>query len=141
MIRINSRLSIPDKEISFTFSRSGGPGGQNVNKLNTRATLLFDVACSPSLSDAQRERILDRLATRVSRVGIMRLVSQRHRTQKANREAAAERFAELLREALVLERPRRKTRVPAGVSKKRLEDKRRRSRLKTGRSKPVDEDG
>ena len=140
MITINSRLSIPNEELSFTFSRSSGPGGQNVNKVNTRATLLFDVACSPSLSDAQRDRILDKLATRISRAGILRVVSQKHRTQKANREAAAERFVELLSEALARERPRRRTRVPAGVRKKRLEDKRRRSRLKTGRSRPVDED-
>jgi len=140
MIRINSRLSIPDDEISFTFSRSSGPGGQNVNKLNTRVTLLFDVVRSPSLSDTQRERILGRLATRISREGILRVVSQRHRTQKANREAAAERFAGLIREALTIKRPRRKTGVPRAVKRKRLENKRQRSRLKTGRAKPSETD-
>jgi ribosome-associated protein len=136
MIRINPDLSIPESEISFTFSRSSGPGGQNVNKLNTRATLRFDVARSTSLSDGQRERILERLPTRISREGVLRVVSQKHRTQKMNREAATERFAGLLREALVTRPPRKKAGIPAGVKKKRLEDKRRRSRLKSGRARP-----
>lgn len=136
MIRIDSNLSISKDEISFTFSRSGGPGGQNVNKLNTRVTLLFDVARSPSLSTAQRTKILDKLATRISREGILRIVSRRHRTQRANREAATGRFAELLRDALIRRRPRKKTKVPVSVRKKRLENKKRRSRLKTGRKRP-----
>ncbi|MCK4549190.1 MAG: aminoacyl-tRNA hydrolase [Candidatus Krumholzibacteria bacterium] len=140
MVRINSSLSIPESEISFTFSRSSGPGGQNVNKLNTRATLRFDVARSPSLSDAQRDRILEKLPTRISREGILRVVSQKHRTQKMNRDAATERFAELLRDALVRRRPRKKRGIPAGVRRKRLEDKRRRSRLKTGRTRPSESD-
>jgi ribosome-associated protein len=140
MIRINAELSIPEAEISFTFSRSGGPGGQNVNKLSTRATLRFDVSASPSLSDAQRGRILERLSTRISKEGILRVVSQKHRTQKMNREEATERFAGLLRGALLRRRPRKKTGVPAGVRKKRLEDKRRRSRLKAGRTRPVEDD-
>jgi ribosome-associated protein len=136
MIRINAELSIPDDEISFTFSRSSGPGGQNVNKLTTRATLLFDVGRSPSLSDARRAKILDKLATRISREGILRVVSRKHRTQRANREAATGRFAELLRDALVRRRPRKKTRVPVSVRKRRLENKKRRSWLKTGRKRP-----
>jgi ribosome-associated protein len=140
MIWINSSLSIPESEISFTFSRSSGPGGQNVNKLNTRATLRFDVAGSPSLSDEQRERILERLPTRISREGILRVVSQKHRTQKMNREAATGRFAELLRDALAQRAPRKKRGVPAGVKRRRLEDKRRRSLIKAGRTRPVDDD-
>ncbi len=140
MILIDSNLSIPEDEISLSFSRSSGPGGQNVNKLNTRVTLRFDVIGSPSLTDDQRERILERLPTRISREGILRVVSQKHRTQKMNREAATERFAELLREALVRIPPRKKRGVPAGVKRKRLEDKRRRSRLKADRTRPVDED-
>ena len=140
MVRINSDLSIPEREISFTFSRSSGPGGQNVNKLNTRVTLRFDVARSPSLTDEQRGMILERLPTRISREGILRVVSQKHRTQKMNREAATERFAELLREALVRIRPRKKRGIPAVVKKKRLEDKRRRSRLKSARVRPSESD-
>ena len=140
MIRITGSLSIPESELSFTFSRSSGPGGQNVNKLNTRATLQFDVASSPSLSAAQRSRILEKLSTRISGGGVLRVVSQKHRTQKMNREAATERFAELLREALARKRPRRKTGVPTAVKKRRLEDKRRRSRVKAGRTRPSESD-
>lgn len=140
MVRINSSLSIPASEISFTFSRSSGPGGQNVNKLNTRATLRFDVTGSPSLSDAQRGRILERLSTRISREGILRVVSQKHRTQKMNRDAATERFAELLSEALVRRPPRKKRGIPAGVKRRRLENKRRRSQIKAGRTRPADDD-
>lgn len=140
MILINNDLSIPESEISLRFSRSSGPGGQNVNKLNTRVTLLFDVAGSPSLSGPQRARIMERLTTRITREGILRVVSQKHRTQKMNREAATERFMELLRGALARRRPRMRTGVPAGVKRKRLEDKRRRSRIKTGRARPADDD-
>jgi ribosome-associated protein len=140
MVMVDSSLSIPESEISLSFSRSSGPGGQNVNKLNTRVTLRFDVVRSPSLSDAQRERILERLSTRISREGILRVVSQKHRTQNMNREAATERFAELLREALVQRPPRKNKRVPAGAKRKRLEDKRRRSRIKSGRARPADDD-
>jgi ribosome-associated protein len=140
MLRINDVLSIPEGEISFTFSRSSGPGGQNVNKLNTRATLLFDVAGSPSLSERQRSRILERLGTRISREGIMRVVSRRHRTQRANREAARGRFAELLREALASRRPRRRTKIPAAARERRLARKKRRGRLKAGRMRPSEAD-
>ena len=111
-----------------------------MNKLNTRATLWFDVAGSPSLNDRQREMILEKLTTRISREGILRVVSQKHRTQKMNRDAATERFAELLRDALVQKRPRRKKRIPAGIKRRRLEDKRRRSQIKAGRTRPVDDD-
>src|SRR5664280_3566590 len=85
---------------------SGGPGGQNVNKVATKVTLTFDVAASPSLTDAQRDRIRARLATRISKDGVLQVVSQRHRTQGANRAAALERFVELLRDALAEEAPR-----------------------------------
>jgi len=84
-VRIADGLEIPDDELSFVTSRSGGPGGQNVNKLETRVTVRFDLAQSPSLSDEQRARIAERLATRVTRGGFLQVTSQRHRTQAANR--------------------------------------------------------
>ena len=133
MVEIGTRLTIPDEEFSFEFSRSGGPGGQNVNKVSTRATLLFNVAGSPSLTDEQRSRIMNRLRTRITKAGVLRVTSQRHRTQRANREAAVERFAELLREALRSRRPRRKTRVPRSVKERRLQEKKRRGELKRRR--------
>jgi ribosome-associated protein len=133
-IRINRHLSIPEDEIAFTFARSGGPGGQKVNKTSTRATLLFDVAGSPSLTDAQRDRIMRRLATRISADGRLRVVSQKYRTQTANRRAALERFVELLQEALSERRRRRRTGIPREVREARLEAKKRRGRLKRERA-------
>ena len=100
MIEIDDSLAIPDEEVSFVTSRSGGPGGQNVNKLETRVTLRFDLAASPSLTDEQKSRLRERLATRITRAGILHVTSQKHRTQAENREAAVARFAELLREGL-----------------------------------------
>ncbi len=136
-IEINDRLSIPRDELSFAASRSGGPGGQNVNKVNTRVMLRFDVAGSPSLTDWQRARIRSRLATRITKDGVLVIASQRHRTQSANRAATVERFAELLRDALTRRRVRKKTRVPKSVVERRLEAKKRRGRLKRQRSKQV----
>lgn len=136
-IRITGELSIPLEELSFTFSRSGGPGGQNVNKVSTRATLHFDVARSTSLGEGQRAALMRNLATRISKEGILRVSSQKHRTQRANREAAIERFAVLLREALAVRRRRRPTSPTEASRRRRLERKRLRSRIKTGRRRPA----
>lgn len=139
-IQINDRLSIPDDEIDFTFTRSSGPGGQKVNKTSTRVTLYFDVEGSPGLTDAERARIRQRLATRISKDGMLRVVSQKHRTQTANRRAALERFAELLQEALKPKRKRKPSRIPNAVKEERLKAKRHRSRIKRERSRPCDPD-
>ncbi|HEX9943221.1 MAG TPA: alternative ribosome rescue aminoacyl-tRNA hydrolase ArfB [Thermoanaerobaculia bacterium] len=136
MIPITEDLSIPDEEVAFTTSRSGGPGGQNVNKLETRVTLRFDLAGSPSLSEEQKARLRERLATRITRDGVLQVTSQRHRTQAANREAAVERFAELLRENLREEPPRKKTRPSRAARARRLEEKRRQGQRKRERSAP-----
>jgi ribosome-associated protein len=128
-------IEIPQEELVFKSSRSSGPGGQNVNKVNTRVTVLFDVANTSILSDAAKKRVLERLATRASKDGVIRVVSQRHRTQKANRTAASERLRQLVAEALQTEPVRRKTKVPRGAIERRLEEKRRRSILKQQRAK------
>ena len=137
MVEITDRLAIADEELTFTTARSGGPGGQHVNKVNSRVTLWFDVMASPSLSDEQKQRLASRLATRINRDGVMRVVSQRHRSQSANRNAAVERFAELVREALATAPPRRKTSVSQAAKTRRLETKKQRSQLKQQRAKPV----
>jgi ribosome-associated protein len=126
---------IAETELRFVYSRSSGPGGQHVNRVETRATLLFDVAASPSLTEEQKRRIRRRLATRVNREGMLRVVSQRHRTREANRRAAIERFRELLTEALRTQRPRRKTSVPKKAKRRRVETKRRRGEIKRLRGK------
>jgi len=135
MIVINSKLSIPDDEIRFTFSRSSGPGGQNVNKLNSRAILWFDMANSPSLSSYRKFKIRQHLARRISKDGVLQVAAERHRTQKANKEDALQRFSELLAAALVEKPRRKKTRIGAGVKERRLQAKKHRGQLKTSRSK------
>jgi ribosome-associated protein len=140
MPRINDQLDIDDGELSFEFARSSGPGGQNVNKVETKVRLLFDVARSPSLTDEQRSRITQQLATRISKDGVFRVSSQRHRTREANRKATVERFVELIADALSEEKVRLPTRVPNRIKKRRLESKRRRSQKKAMRARPDDED-
>ena len=135
MIEINNGLSLPDDEIRFTFSRSGGPGGQNVNKLNTRATLWFDVAGSPTLSESQRNKILQRLGNRISNDGVLQVVSMQSRSQLANREDALQRFAGLLAGAFVEKPVRKKTRVSKGAKERRLQAKKRKGTIKLFRSR------
>jgi ribosome-associated protein len=135
MIEIIDNISIREDELIFKASRSGGPGGQNVNKVNTRITLLLDVANCESFSDVQKRRILTRLSTRADKNGLLRVVSQKYRTQKANRRAAVERLQQLLAEALKTRPVRKKTKIPYAAKQRRLEEKRRRSLLKQQRAK------
>jgi ribosome-associated protein len=134
MIEINPHVSIPDDELTFSASRSGGPGGQNVNKVSTKVTLSFDVRASSSLSDEQKRRIEQKLATRINNDGILRVISQRTRSQEMNRSEAVRRFSELLSDALTPETPRIKTRVSRAVKERRLEEKKKRTQIKKGRS-------
>ena len=140
MIPIDDELAIPDEEVSFVTSRSGGPGGQNVNKLETRVTVRVDVAGSPSLTEEQRQRLLERLATRITRAGFLQVTSQKHRTQGENREAALARFAELMAEALREETPRKATRVPRAATRRRLDNKKRHGQRKRERSASIPQD-
>ena len=133
-MQIDANTMIGEQELMFRASHSSGPGGQNVNKVNTRVTLLFDIVRSPSLTSAQKDRIAQKLATRIDKRGILRVVSQKGRTQEANRQAARERLADLLAEALKPRLVRKKTSVPAGVRERRLREKKRRSVLKQERS-------
>ena len=140
MISITEDLAVPAEEVVFTTSRSGGPGGQNVNKLETRVTLRFDLAGSGTFSEEQKARIQERLATRITKEGALLVTSQKHRTQAANRDAAVERFAELIREALREEAPRKKTKPSRAAKARRLESKRRQSQRKRERSGPIPAD-
>ena len=140
MVRIGEYLEVPESEFEFATSRSSGPGGQNVNKVNTRVTLLWDLASSPSLTDSQKELVRSRLGGRINAAGVMRVTSQRHRTQLANREAAVDRFSELLAEALTVTPERAPVRVSASSERKRLQNKRRRGRLKRERAGDFDLD-
>jgi len=128
-------LEIPEGELEFVASRSGGPGGQNVNKVSSRVTLRFDVGHSGSLNEEQRTRIQRRLATRINKDGVLQVTSQRTRSQDLNRADAIERFAELLRAALREDKPRVKTRATRSSKEERLKEKRKRTTVKQARVK------
>lgn len=134
MIHIMNGVSIPEIEVGFAASRSGGPGGQNVNKVSTKITLTFDVGASTALSEDQKRKIIGKLATRINKQGILQVVSQRTRSQELNRTDALSRFSELLRRALKPQRPRIETNVPNAAKRRRLEEKKRRSMTKGTRS-------
>jgi len=134
MIKITNDIIISEDELIFKTSRSGGPGGQNVSKVNTRVTLLFDVASCASFSDIQKQRILKRLTTRAGKTGVIRVVCQKFRTQRANRNAAVERLRLLLIEGLKTPPMRLKTEIPYVANQRRLEEKKRRSLLKRQRA-------
>ena len=134
-IIIDSDLSIDAGELSVSFSRSGGPGGQNVNKVATKVTLSFDLARSPSVTDDQRALLLSRLATRLTKDGVLRISRQGERSQSANRAAALDAFVAILQEALDVPPERRRTRVPRGVHERRIANKKRRSGLKENRGR------
>ena len=136
MPKITDDLQIPESELTFRYSRSSGPGGQNVNKVATKVTLLFDVRSSRSLTEDQRTLIERRLPNRISKDGVLHLTSERHRTRAANLREVVDRFGRLLAGALEERRPRRETRVPTASRRRRLESKRRRSDVKRLRSRP-----
>lgn len=138
-LRVGPELVIPADELVFQASRSGGPGGQNVNKVASKVSLRYDVRRSRSLTEDQRLMLLDKLAGRLTREGELVLHSSRHREQRRNAEAARERMLEILREALLPRVPRRETRPGRAAKERRLEAKRTRSVVKRLRSRPGDE--
>jgi ribosome-associated protein len=137
MIEITDQVSIPEEELRFTASLSSGPGGQNVNKVSSRITLWFDVVNSPSLSPEQKELILRRIGSRIGKDGVLRVISQKTRSQAANRELTVERFVELMQNALRQVPIRKKTRVSRAAKFRRLEEKKQHGILKRERSERV----
>jgi ribosome-associated protein len=126
-------MTVPSHLLRAVTSRSSGPGGQNVNKVETRVTIEVDINVLP-LPDETKQRIHERLERRINRDGVLRITSQVERSQLANRDRALARMEELLRQALEEWKPRKRTRVPKPQKQKRLEQKRRRAETKRLRS-------
>jgi ribosome-associated protein len=119
--------TIDADELRWRFTPSGGPGGQHANRSNTRAEVRFDIAGSPSLTEEQRDRLIERLGDE------LRVVCDQERSQARNRTLAQERLVERLAAALHREPPRRRSRVPRRVNERRLEEKKRRADTKRDR--------
>lgn len=130
ILQITASVRVPVSELHFRTSRSSGPGGQNVNKLETRVELLFDVARSPSFSDEQRHRILQNLASRIDGDGVLHISSQRSRSQWENKQGTIEKLVSLLREALKVRRKRIKTAPTRGSNETRVQRKKKHSQKK-----------
>ena len=134
-LHITNELVVPLSELHFQFSRSGGPGGQHVNRSATQVELTFDVAGSPSLNDTQRARILAALRSYIDTRGTLHLSSQTTRSQHRNRAEVMARFQGLLQRALHTPKPRRPTRPPPQAKEQRLAAKHHKSVIKKGRSR------
>jgi ribosome-associated protein len=135
-LEITPALLLPLAELDFRATRSGGPGGQHVNTSSTRIEVWWDVRSSPTLTEEQRARLMERLANRLDSEGWLRLVASESRSQLRNREAATQRLRELVASALAVRKPRKRTKPGRAVKAARLEAKRRRSALKRDRRPP-----
>ena len=135
-IVINSHLIISSSEIAYRTTRSSGPGGQHVNKAETQVELLFDVTHSPSLTEAQRRRILSQLKNLLDQDGVLHLTAQSERSQLRNREIVTARFQAVLAAALRVHKKRRPTKPTAASKTKRIESKKRRGQIKQLRRSP-----
>lgn len=134
-LEIAPELTLPRGELTYRATRAGGPGGQHVNTSSTRVELWWDVAASPSLSEAQRARLLEKLASRLDAAGRLRLVSAGTRSQAQNRDEVTDRFRALIARALVVPKPRRKTKPTRASKEARLEQKKRRGAVKRMRGR------
>jgi ribosome-associated protein len=134
VLHVTHRIAIPMREIGLSYARSGGPGGQNVNKVASKAVLRFDLRSSPSLPEAARQRALARLASRLTRDGALVLSSDAYRDQPRNRAAVLERLRELLRAAVTVPKRRRPTAPSAAARERRLASKKARGQRKRERS-------
>ena len=139
-LEVSPALRVPLAELDFRASRSGGPGGQHVNTSSTRVEVWWDVAGSPAVTEEQRRRLLARLASRLDGSGRLRLVSSGSRSQLRNREEVTERLREMVAQALVVPKPRKRTRPSRAQKAARLERKRRRSATKRDRRAPRGEE-
>ena len=139
MLLINRRLKIPLREFRFSFARSSGPGGQNVNKVSTKATLRWPVLESQSLPEAVRKRLLAKYPRRVTARGELVISSQRFRDAGRNVADCLEKLRRMLAEAAVAPKPRKATKPTRASVRRRLDQKRKHARKKQARRKPSEE--
>jgi len=139
MLAINDRLKIPLKEFRFTFARSSGPGGQNVNKLNTKALLRWAVMQSPSLPEPVLRRLLSRHRRRITSEGDLLVSSQRFRDAGRNVADCLQKLRLMLAEAAVVPRPRKPIKPTRASARRRLDLKRRQSQKKRQRRPTLDD--
>ena len=135
MITIDEKIAIPLGELKFSASRSSGPGGQHVNKTSTRMTLIYNVKNSAALDEEQRQLLLQRLASRLTKQGELTISSEKYRSQHANKLDVMAKFAEILSLALEKPRIRKRTKIPHSVHVRRLEKKRQRKEIKQSRGR------
>jgi len=139
MLRITDTLILEDWELTESFSRSSGPGGQNVNKVETAVELRFEAACSPDLTAAVKARLRRIAGRKWTADGAIVIRAEETRSQARNREAARERLAEMIRAALIAPKRRIRTRPSLGAKRRRIEAKVQRGRVKALRGKVTDE--
>jgi ribosome-associated protein len=131
---MDNLIPLLESEISFKTSRSGGAGGQHVNKVSTKVELVFDVAASKFLTDEQKGIIFSKLSKRLTNEGILQIVSQVERSQLRNKKLALEKFGEIIRSCFIVQKKRKPTKVPKGVKERRLLNKKMKAEIKRLRS-------
>ncbi len=130
---MNTKIQIPESEIEFQTSRSSGPGGQNVNKLNTKVAVIVNIQTCGFLTDTQKQIILKKLSSRLTKDNRLIVESQRFRTQRANRDFAVEKLHDILEAALRVPKKRKATKPTYSSVQKRLQQKKRTSEIKAQR--------
>ena len=136
MLVVSAHISIPDTEFTLSFARSSGPGGQNVNKVNSKVVFYWDVAHSPSIPDGLRQRFVDAYRTRINDAGVLLLQSDLHRDQKRNIQDCQDKLLEMLKAVLTPPKTRRKTKPTRGSKERRLTGKKEQKEKKAHRQKP-----
>ncbi len=136
MLVVNRRIRIPTSEFRFTFARSAGPGGQNVNKVNTKVTLHWPVESSPSLPDDIRDRFRSKYGQRINKNGELVIYSQRYREQGRNTDDCLDKLREMLLDVATAPKKRKRTRPSRASKERRLRDKKAKSQAKESRRRP-----